>query len=98
MSAKIVFSRRAKAQIQNLAGDLADQSSQAAREFLDALDIKAEQLAQFPESGQVWEDDVRRMLLRRVPYSVFSIFDDTRGVVTIIACYHDKSDPTSWRF
>jgi len=97
MSAKIVFSRRAKAQIQNLAG-VANQSPKAAREFLDALDVKAEQLAQFPESGQVWEDDVRRMLLRRVPYSVFSIFDDKRGVVTIIACYHDKSDPQGWSY
>ena len=97
MSATVVFSRRVKTQIRTITRDLKGRSPQAARDFVDALDAKTKQLAEFPKSSQAWEDDVRRMLLGRVPYSLFSIFDATRGVVTIIACYHDRSDPGSWR-
>ena len=98
MNTTVVFTRRAKAQIRTITRDLAGRSPQGLQRFLDAVDVRSEQLAQFPESGRVWREDVRRLLLLRAPYSLFSIFDDTQNVVTIIACYHDQSDPANWRF
>ena len=98
MSATVVFSRRVKTQLRTITRDLKARSPTAARDFVDALDAKMQQLAEFPESSQAWEDDVRRMLLGRVSYSLFSVFDTTSNIVTIIACYHDQSDPESWRY
>ncbi len=98
MSATVLFLRRAEKQIEDITQELAERSSNSVRDFWDAVDVKVEQLAQFPESGVMWADDVRRLVLRRAPYSLFSVFDAARNTVTIIACYHDRSDPTSWRF
>jgi len=96
MSAFVAFSARAEKQIENIALDLADHSSKLAREFVNAVDAKIEQLAQFPESGAVYEDEVRRLLLLRSPFSLFTIFDALQNAVTIIGCFHDRSDPQSW--
>lgn len=97
MSASVVFSARAEKQVENIALNLAEQSRKAALEFVKAVDGKVAQLEQFPESGVIYEDDVRRLLLRPTPFSLFYIFDDAQNTATIIACFHDRSDPGNWR-
>ena len=98
MSAFVAFSARAEKQIENITLDLAERSPNAAREFVNAVDSKVEQLAQFPESGAIYEDDVRRLLLLRSPFSLFTVFDAAQNTVTILGCFHDRSDPQSWRY
>ncbi|RYX84169.1 type II toxin-antitoxin system RelE/ParE family toxin [bacterium] len=85
-------------QVENIALNLAEQSRNAALEFVKAVDVKVAQLEQFPESGVIYEDDVRRLLLRPAPFSLFYIFDDSQNTATIIACFHDRSGPGNWRF
>jgi plasmid stabilization system protein ParE len=97
MSASVVFSARAEKQVESIALNLADQSRKVAREFVKAVDVKVEQLAQFPESGVVYEEEVRRLFLRPQPFSLFYVFDDLQNTVTIVACFHHRSDPGSWR-
>jgi len=98
MNAAVAFSAMAEKQVENIALNLADRSRKAAREFLNEVDARALQLAQFPESGAVYDDEVRRVFVRGATYSLIYEFDDAQMIVTILGCFHNKSDPMSWRF
>ena len=51
MTIRVLRSRRADAEVEEVAAYLAEHSPPAADRFLAALERAAEQLAQFPESG-----------------------------------------------
>lgn len=98
MNAAVIFSMRADKHVQNIALQLAERSRRTAREFLNDVRSRVEQLAQFPESGHVYDDDVRRVFARGGSYSLLYEFDDTQNIVTILACFDNRSDSANWRF
>lgn len=97
MSAFVIISPRAQQQINDIDSDIQSRSPQRADEFLSVVNTKIEQLAQFPESGSIHRGNIRRLLLLRFPYSLFSVFDASRNTVTLLACFPDRSNPQTWR-
>lgn len=94
MNASIIISPHAQDTIDS---EIEERSPQRADEFLSVVNAKIEQLAQFPESGSVHRGQIRRLLLLRFPYSLFTVFDASQNTVTILACFPDRSDPRTWR-
>jgi plasmid stabilization system protein ParE len=97
MNATIVISPRAAQQIDAVDSEIAANSPQRADEFLRVLNARIEQLSLFPESGLVYRDNIRRLLLLHFPFSLFYTFDTNRRIVAIIALFPDRSDPRTWR-
>ncbi len=75
MSAFVIISPRAQQQINDIDSDIQSRSPQRADEFLSVVNAKIEQLAQCPESGSIHRGQIRRLLLLRFPYSLFTVFD-----------------------
>jgi len=97
MNASVNLTSRAQNHIDAIDSEIETRSPRRADEFLNVVNTKIEQLAQFPKSGAVHRGNIRRLLLLRFPYSLFYTFDATQNAVTIIACFHDRSDPRTWR-
>ena len=98
MSATVIFSVRAEKHVENIALELADRSRRASREFVSEVRTRVEQLAQFPESGHVYDDETRRVFVRGGLYSLLYEFDDVANVVTIIGCFNNRSDAAKWSY
>ena len=64
-------------------------------EFLRAVDSCLATIQRLPESHPVVYRDIRRALLRRFPYGIFYLIEG--NVVTVLACFHAKRDPTVWK-
>jgi plasmid stabilization system protein ParE len=64
-------------------------------EFDQALDAAFELLRQAPEAGPEVYRDVRRVLLRRFPYSVY--YTLTSSEIEIRAVAHMHRDPVHWQ-
>ena len=75
MSAFVIISPRAQQQIDAIDSAIQSRLPGRADEFLSVVNAKIEQLAQFPESGSVHRGNIRRLLLLRFPFSLFTIFD-----------------------
>jgi plasmid stabilization system protein ParE len=62
--------------------------------FLDAVDAALDHVRQFPESALVVRGRVRRMLLRRFPYSL--LYTLRPGGIRILAVMHQSRRPSYW--
>ena len=98
MNATVVISVRADKHLSNIAQTLADRSRRSAREFLNEVEARIEQLAEFPESGAVYDEEVRRVFVRGGLYSLLYLFEDTQNVVTVVGCFDNRSDEASWSY
>ena len=64
-------------------------------EFLDEVDIAIGQLLTHPESGAVYEEGTRRIVLNRFPFSlVYWLLDQH---IVILAVMHQSRKPGYWR-
>lgn len=71
-------------------------------DFLTAVEeglISARKTPQrFPVVHREGDLEVRRARLRRFPFGLFFIWDDTEtGDTSVIACLHARRDPRRWR-
>lgn len=71
-------------------------SATLAVDFLAAVEIAAQRIAEHPEAGSPMRTGRRRMLIRRFPYAVVYRVLDTRRV-RIIAVMHLRRRPGYWR-
>jgi plasmid stabilization system protein ParE len=70
-------------------------STQIADAFVAEMDRKIQLIAENPQTFQAIVEDVRRVRLRRFPYSLlFRVADDA---CFVIACFHGRRDPKSWQ-
>ena len=64
-------------------------------EFLEAVYLALESIAQNPQRAPLIHRDVRRALLRRFPYGIYyRVYPD---LVVVVACMHGRRDPKRWR-
>ncbi len=64
-------------------------------EFIRAVDVCLSAIGRNPLAYPIIHKQVRRALIRRFPYGIFyTVEQDT---VFILACFHSKRDPKSWR-
>jgi toxin ParE1/3/4 len=71
-----------------------ERSSAAALSFARAVADGVQSIREHPEAWPVWKHDVRRRVLRRMPYSIFYVMDGE--VVVVVAVAHHKLRPGYW--
>ena len=64
-------------------------------EFLLAIDAALSSIQRTPELYQVVYKNLRRALIRRFPYGIFYLVEETR--IVVIAVMHARRDPGTWR-
>lgn len=72
-----------------------EQRKELGREFLDCLDEVFERLGRSPEIHAITYKQVRQTLVRRFPYLVCYLIEQTD--VSIVAVFHASRDPESWK-
>lgn len=77
-----------------------DRSTGLGEQFLAAVEAAIDAVRTTPQRfpGVHEEPDlsIRRALIRRFPYGVYFIWDEERGVTSVIACMHAARDPRRW--
>jgi len=69
--------------------------AQLAQDFIDAFDRSARLLLEQPRLGAVWRDEIRRLPLRRFPYSIVYVLNAEE--VRVLALAHQSRKPGFWR-
>lgn len=72
-----------------------DKNEGLGSEFLRALDAALSSARRNPTVYALVHNQVRRVLLRRFPYSVFYLFEDS--AIIVLACFHASRDPKQWQ-
>jgi hypothetical protein len=77
-----------------------ERSSGLGERFLAAVDDALVAVHTTPQRfPRVHEDTdlvIQRALLKRFPYALFFIRDDTRNLTSVIACLHARQEPRRW--
>ena len=66
-----------------------------ARAFISEFERSAALLGEQPELGAPWRGEVRRLPLRRFPYSI--VYYLSKGRIRILAVAHQSRKPGFWR-
>jgi plasmid stabilization system protein ParE len=65
------------------------------RAFLSEFERSATLLAEQPRLGAIWRGQIRRLPLRRFPYSI--VYDLSKSEVRVLAVAHQSRKPGFWR-
>ena len=63
--------------------------------FLRAVEACLAGVERSPEQYAIIHRNVRRALVRRFPYGIFYIVENTQ--VIVLACFHARRDPKVWQ-
>ncbi|MFL5382914.1 MAG: type II toxin-antitoxin system RelE/ParE family toxin [Longimicrobiaceae bacterium] len=91
----IVIQPIAKAEVAEAAQWYESQERGLGREFLRAFRAGTAVLRRNPLQYQTVDEETRRLLLRRFPYSVF--YEVHGSTVVVLACVHQARDPALWQ-
>lgn len=94
-SLPIVLDSRAEEDLDAAAQWYAEQGTELALEFLDAVDAVFEFIAKFPQASQEISARVRRVLTKKFPFCVYYMVDD--GRVIVVAVLHFRRSPDAWQ-
>jgi plasmid stabilization system protein ParE len=72
-----------------------DKNEGLGSEFMRALEASLSSIQRNPTSYAIVHKEMRRVLLRRFPYSVIYLFDSSK--IIVLACFHASRDPKQWR-
>ena len=64
-------------------------------EFVLELDAAIDRAVEFPEAYAIQYREARRVLLRRFPYAVYFVYENS--VVEVFAALDLRRDPLSWQ-
>jgi plasmid stabilization system protein ParE len=92
---RVVIQPVAKAEVAEAAAWYESQERGLGREFLRAFRAGTAVLRRNPLQYQPVDEQTRRLLLRRFPYSVF--FEVHGSEVVVLACVHQARDPALWQ-
>jgi plasmid stabilization system protein ParE len=73
----------------------ADVSPSLSRRFAQAVEDTVQIIATFPLRYPEVSRDRRRAGVRRFPYGLFYLVEETR--IVVIACFHGKRNPHHWQ-
>ncbi len=71
-----------------------ERSRAAALSFARAVAEGVQSIREHPEAWPIWKGEVRRRVLRRLPYSIFYLIEGE--LVVIVAVAHHKLRPGYW--
>jgi len=92
---RVVIQPVARTELSEAAKWYESQERGLGREFMRAFRAGTDILRRNPFQYQTIDEETRRLLLRRFPYSVF--FEVHGSVVVILGCLHQARDPALWQ-
>jgi plasmid stabilization system protein ParE len=92
---EILVSREARADIGHAVGGYRDISPTLSARFGAELDRIYSAIAKYPQMYPVVYKNFRRALLRKFPYSVFYIVEETS--ILIVGVVHQARDESTWK-
>lgn len=95
MSLKLFLQPEAEGDIQEAYLWYEEQDEGLGEEFLRAVDAGLAAVQRMPNAHAPVYRNIRRVLLRRFPYSVFYFIEDER--IIVLGCFHVRRDPKSWQ-
>jgi plasmid stabilization system protein ParE len=63
-------------------------------QFASRVQSAVDRIAHFPEGAPIVYDPVRRVVIRRFPYSLFYVVEPS--YVVVIGLHHQSEDPGTW--
>ena len=63
--------------------------------FNDAVRVVLNRIAQMPESHPIVSEDIRRAVVKSLPYCLYYIIEASQ--IRIISVFHTSQDPDRWR-
>jgi toxin ParE1/3/4 len=94
MKGPVSFNPQAQVELKEAAAFYGLESEELRERFLGAVELALEHVLEFPEASQVVRGDVRRMLVRRFPYSL--LYTIRSNEVRILAVMHQRRRPFYW--
>ncbi|MFZ5764056.1 MAG: type II toxin-antitoxin system RelE/ParE family toxin [Thermodesulfobacteriota bacterium] len=88
---KLIYTGRARRDIESAFAWYERQRRGLGFEFLDCLEVAVRRIVGFPESCQVVYRNVRRCVIRRFPFSIFFTMEEKEIVVH--AVFDNRQDP-----
>jgi plasmid stabilization system protein ParE len=70
-------------------------NAEIAEAFISEFDRSARLLGEYPKLGTTWRGRIRRLPLRRFPYSI--VYSWSQAEVRILAIAHQRRRPGFWR-
>lgn len=72
-------------------------NSRELEDFLAEVETTVEYICENPRMFPLVEEDIRRALLHKYPYSIFYVYESEKQRVTIHAVIHLKQHPNRWK-
>jgi plasmid stabilization system protein ParE len=94
ISYEIFVQRDAQREVQEVFDYYEEKSEGLGFEFLRSLDAALQSVKRNPLSYQTIYKESRRVLLRKFPYALFYVVEETR--IVVIACFNQKRHPIEW--
>ena len=91
---EVILGRHAREEFLEAIGWYSERSRTSAMGFLAAYQEARERISSHPDRWPELEPGVRRVLLRRYPYSLLYVIEDDH--VLILAVMHQRRDPGYW--
>ncbi|MES2440983.1 MAG: type II toxin-antitoxin system RelE/ParE family toxin [Verrucomicrobiota bacterium] len=93
---RVIYHPDAEAELIGAARFYEDQVPTLGGQFLDVADHAVRLLQAAPERFRVVEDDIRRFIMNRFPYSIY--YRLLPGELRILAICHQSRHPDYWRY
>lgn len=94
ISPEIIVRREAQLEVQEAFRHYQEISEGLGFEFMRALDAALQSVKRNPAAYQKIYKETRRVLLRKFPYAIFYIAEESR--IVVIACFHQKRSEIDW--
>ncbi|HKK53501.1 MAG TPA: type II toxin-antitoxin system RelE/ParE family toxin [Myxococcota bacterium] len=94
MAQRVRLEPAARVDLFEAAAWYAEKADGLGRQFITVFDEAMSTIRDSPEAFPVVFNDVRRMVLRRFPFAVFYVMDESETVV--LAVQHERRSPDRW--
>jgi plasmid stabilization system protein ParE len=91
----LVFRPEVRDELNDIYSWYESQQEQLGDEFLECIETALNRICLMPESYLVVHHDVRRVLVKRFPYSIYYRIISSR--VIVVAVFHSQRNPKSWQ-
>ena len=96
LARSVIFTNPARHELLDARDWYENESPGLGLRFRAAVEAEVERIAANPLQFPVVHRNIRRALLRRLPYALMFVVESD-GSVNVIACFHGSRDPVHWQ-